>query len=55
VERARGNDGLSAELIRCLFQERSRNEAEFVRGAAGAVVILRELRRIEAAVKSRSG
>ncbi|WP_437623390.1 hypothetical protein [Sorangium sp. So ce1151] len=55
MERARGNDGLSAELIRCLFQERGRNEAEFIRGAAGAVVVLRELRRIEAAIKSLRG
>jgi hypothetical protein len=53
VERARGNDGLSAELIRCLFQERGRNEAELIRGQAGAVVLLREFRRIEAALKSR--
>ncbi|WP_437279348.1 hypothetical protein [Sorangium sp. So ce375] len=55
MERARGDDGLSAELVRCLFQERARNEAEFIRGQAGAVVLLREFRRIEAALKARGG
>jgi hypothetical protein len=43
---------VAVELLRCLLQDGADTEAAQARGAAGAVILLREIRRIAAEMRA---